>query len=289
MAISDNLGTQPSQAPRQDTKAEPELGASAEALLDYIYPAAGGFFLLLVWEIGTRVFSVPAFLLPPPSKVFATMVEYADILLMHSLTTLWEIVLGLVVSALVGVPLAVLIVYSRPFERVLYPLLVFSQTIPKIALAPLFVVWFGYALVPKVIMAFLVSFFPIVIDTVVGLKSVPEEMVDLSRSMGFGRLESFAKIMFPHALPNVFGGLKVAATLSVVGAVVGEFVGAQRGLGYLLVLSGGNLETALVFAAIVVLAIIGIALFMLIELIERLTIPWHTSIRRGEDRAMASL
>src|SRR5206468_6341696 len=146
-----------------------------------------------------------------------------------------------------------------------------------VAIAPLFLVWFGVGVMPKVLVAFLISFFPIVIDAAVGLRSMPAEMRDLARSMGATRLQIFTRFRLPTSLPYLFSGLKVAATLAVAGAVVGEFVGADKGLGYLLLVTNSNMETALMFAAIVALTIIGLALFYAVEFLESLLIPWHVT------------
>jgi len=166
----------------------------------------------------------------------------------------------------------------------LYPLLVASQTVPKVAIAALFIVWLGFGFLPKIIIAFLVAFFPIVISTVVGLKSTPVEMLHRGRIVGFSSWQMFRKISFPRGLPEIFAGLKVAMTLAVVGAIVGEFVGASEGLGYLLMFGTAQMQTPLVFAAIVFLILIGVISFALIQWCERLAIPWHVSIRRDELR-----
>jgi NitT/TauT family transport system permease protein len=226
--------------------------------------------LLAAWQIAVVALEIPRFLLPGPIEIVEEMVEQADLLWTHGLVTLGEVVAGFGLSVAIGIPLAVLISYSRVFERTIYPLLVSSQTIPKVAIAPLFIVWFGFGITPKILITFLIAFFPIVIDTVVGLRSTPQEMFYLVRSMGASAWQTFWKIRFPNALPSIFGGLKVAITLAVVGAIVGEFVGADQGLGYLIQIANGNLDTRLLMASIVVLALVGIGLFLVIEWIERL-------------------
>jgi NitT/TauT family transport system permease protein len=158
-------------------------------------------------------------------------------------------------------------------------LLVFSQSVPKIAIAPLFVVWFGFGIIPKVIAAFMLGFFPIVVSTVMGFKSVDPDMLDLARSMKASRLATFMRISLPQALPSIFAGLKVSITLAVVGAVVGEFVGSNSGIGYLLQIANGNFDLPLMFAALTVLSAIGVLLFVAIDVVERLLIPWHASQR----------
>jgi NitT/TauT family transport system permease protein len=238
----------------------------------YVLPLAAIIGILVAWQAATVVWDIPRFLLPGPIEVGETIIVRWESLLRHGIVTLYEIVLGFGLSVVVGIPLAVAISYSSTFERTVYPLLVSSQTIPKVAIAPLLLVWFGFGITPKVLITFLIAFFPIVIDTVVGLKSTPREMEWLARSMGAGHWQTFWKIRLPHALPNIFGGLKVAITLAVVGAIVGEFVGADSGLGYLIQVANGQLDTRLLMAAIVVLSFIGVALFLLIEQVERIAI-----------------
>jgi NitT/TauT family transport system permease protein len=194
-----------------------------------------------------------------------------------TVATLW----GFALSALFGIPVAMLIAGSKTVEDFVYPLLVFSQSIPKIAIAPLFVVWFGFGLLPKVLSAFLLGFFPVVVSAVQGFKSVDPDMLDLVRALQANRWQMFRIVSLPHALPSIFAGLKVSITLAVVGAVVGEFVGANSGIGFLLQRSIGNFELPLMFAALVVLALIGVVLFWIIDLVERLLIPWHASQRHN--------
>lgn len=243
------------------------------------YPVVVVIALLVLWEIGARTLGVPEFILPPPSRIAESLMQHAPVLFNHGLISTWEIVLGFALSIVVGVPLALAIFLWPPFARSVYPILVSSQAIPKAAVAPLFVVWFGFGLLPKVLIAFLIAFFPIVINTVVGLASIEPEKIQLARSMGFGSTQTFFKIRLPNALPAIFGGLKIAITLAVVGAIVGEFVGGDSGLGYLLMQANGSMDTPLLFAGLFGLTVIGVALFLLVELAERLAIPWHTSAR----------
>ncbi len=193
--------------------------------------------------------------------------------------TLCEILWGFGLATAVGIPLAVVIVVSPGLERALYPLLVASQSVPKIAVAPLLIFWAGLGLFPKVLVAFLIAFFPVVIDTVAGFRSVEPEVLHLARSMGASERRVFLKIRLPHAMPHIFAGLKVAVTLAVVGAIVGEFIQADRGLGYALLQANGTFNTRLAFATILVLAAIGVVLFVAVERLERLSIPWHVSQR----------
>ena len=231
--------------------------------------------LIGVWEVGVRVLGTAEYVLPAPSRVASELYVERSVLLENTWITLYESLLGLLLSVLVGLPLAILIVYSKTFERTVYPLIVSSQTIPKVAIAPLLIFWFGFGVTPKVLVAFSIAFFPLVVSSVVGLSSAPREMIYLVRSMGAGTVQTFAKIRFPYALPSIFAGLKVAATLCVVGAIVGEFVGSSGGLGYIVLVAQGVLNARLIFAAIVMMAVIGLVLFYGVVLLERLVVRWH--------------
>ena len=235
------------------------------------------------WEVACRALDVKTYLLPTPSRIWEELVRQGPNLVEHTWITTYEMLLGFILAAVVGVLLAVLIVASPTFDRGIMPVLIFSQTVPKIAIAPLFIVWFGFGPTAKVLVAFLICFFPIVIDTAVGLRSVSPDMLNLARSMGASWWDVFLKIRLPTALPYIFSGLKVAITLAVVGAVVGEFVGATKGLGYILLKANGELQTPLLFAAIAVLTAIGIVFYYVLEGAEHLLIPWHVS-RRGQEQ-----
>jgi NitT/TauT family transport system permease protein len=237
------------------------------------YPIGMTVVLIALWEIAARVFSFPPYLLPAPSAIIESMDTNAVVLIKQSVVTTVEILLGFALSVVVGVPLALAIFLWKPFARTVYPLLISSQAVPKVAIAPLFLVWFGFGLVPKVLIAFLIAFFPVVINTAMGLASVEREKIYLAQSMGLGAVATFFKIQLPTALPSIFAGLKISITFAVVGAVVGEFVGGQGGLGYLLLIANGNMDTALLFAGIVALTALGIVMFALIGLVERLVLP----------------
>ncbi len=191
--------------------------------------------------------------------------------------TTQEIVAGYLVAVVVSIPLALSVAYSRFMENAVYPIIVFLQIIPKIAIAPLFIIWFGFGFGPKVLIVFLLSFFPIVVASIAGFKSTDPDIMDFARTTGAGGWKLFAKIRLPQALPQIFTGLKVGAALSATAAVVAEFVASDKGLGYLLLQYNGNLDTPMVFATIVLLSLIGLAVYYAVELIERFTIPWHVS------------
>jgi len=235
--------------------------------------------LIVLWQVVIWVFRIPPYLIPAPGKVVGQLVEQWPTLLRQAVPTTWATLGGFALSIAFGIPMALVIAYSRTVESYVYPLLVFSQSVPKIAIAPLFVVWFGFGLIPKVISAFMLGFFPVVVSTVMGFKSVDADMIDLARSMKASRLATFMRISLPQALPSIFAGLKVSVTLAVVGAVVGEFVGSNSGLGYLLQIANGTFDLPLMFAALTVLSMIGVLLFVAVDVVERWTIPWHVSHR----------
>lgn len=237
--------------------------------------------LLVLWDVAVRLFRIPPYLIPAPWDVVLAFRNEGGELLAQAVPTTIATLGGFLLSALFGIPVAMLIAGSRPVEAYVYPLLVFSQSIPKVAVAPLFVVWFGFGIMPKVISAFLLGFFPVVVAGVQGFKSLDTDMRDLARSMKASWLQTFRMVSLPHALPAIFAGLKVSVTLAVVGAVVGEFVGANSGIGFVLQRSIGNFELPTMFAALVILALIGVILFWLVDLIERMAVPWHAS-QRGE-------
>ena len=235
--------------------------------------------LIIGWDLCIRLFKIPPYLVPTPWQVVEQLFKEWPMLWREALPTLYATLGGFVLSALVGVPVAMWIAYSRLVESFVYPLLVFSQSVPKVAIAPLFVVWFGFGVIPKVIAAFLLGFFPVIVATVQGFKSIEPDVIDLARSMGASPLKVFIKFRLPQAMPAIFSGLKVSVTLAVVGAVVGEFVGSNSGLGYVLQKANGTFDLPLMFAALVILSMIGVLLFLVLELIERWVLPWHASQR----------
>src|SRR5690349_14014799 len=277
--MSDSPPISATPPPIDDVEASVERRRAARAararVSAVVAPTAVVIALIVLWEAGTRAFGVPVFLLPPPSAVVGAMIKHAALLGAASGVTTLEIVLGFALSIAVGIPLALMIFLWPPFARAVLPLLISSQAMPKVAVAPLFLVWFGFGLVPKVLIAFLIAFFPVVINTAVGLAAIEPEKIHLARSMGLGAWDTFFKIRLPDALPAIFAGLKISITLAVVGAVVGEFVGGDAGLGYLLMVANGSMDTQLLFAGIVCLTILGIGLYVAVELAERLAIPRH--------------
>lgn len=248
----------------------------------YAWPIGTALALFVAWEAIARIGAISPLLLPPPSEVVATIVRKFPVLMHMSAITAGEFLLGFALSVVVGLPLGALIVYARPVELAVYPLLVAFQSMPKAALAPIFVVWLGVGITSKILIAFAIAFFPIVIDTAIGLRSAAPETVHLVRSMGANAFQVFWYVRFPNALPAIFGGLKVASTLAVVGAIVGEFVSADKGLGYLVLVANGELDTRLVFACVLMLSLLGIAFYFIIEAVERVVVRWHVSARQLE-------
>jgi len=238
--------------------------------------------LFLLWEFGVRLFGIKEYLLPPPTKVWSEFLKRYDTVMGGAWVTTTEILAGYLLAVVVSVPLALSIAYSRFMEQAIYPVIVFLQIIPKIAIAPLFIIWFGFGFAPKLLLVFLLSFFPIVVSSIVGFKSVDPDVMDFARTTGAGGWRLFLKIRLPQALPHIFTGLKVGAALSATAAVVAEFVASDKGLGYLLLQYNGQLETPMVFAIIVLLSLIGLAVYYAVEIIERLAIPWHVSQQSAE-------
>jgi ABC-type nitrate/sulfonate/bicarbonate transport system permease component len=231
--------------------------------------------LLAIWELTVRVAGVPGYILPPPSRIATTFVLRFPLLWGHTVVTIAEIALGLLLGGAAGFLLALAIVYVPILEWALHPLIVASQMVPVFAIAPLLIVWLGYGLWPKVVVAALIGFFPMAMNGIDGLRSANAETVDLFRSLGATRWQIFVKLRLPGSLPALFTGWKIGATLSVVGATIGEWIGARRGLGFLMLQSNALLRTDVVFAAILALAIVGLLLFGVVRIIERWALRWR--------------
>jgi ABC-type nitrate/sulfonate/bicarbonate transport system permease component len=238
--------------------------------------------LVVLWELAVRALAVPSYLLPAPSDVWAAFLHTRGTLPLHIRTTLGEAVIGLAVAAVAGAALAGVIASVGLVRRVLYPLLVLTQNIPLVVLAPLLVVWFGFGMLPKVIVVALIGFFPVVVSTVDGLRGADREMVDLVRSMGASRFQVLRTVRIPSAIPSFFAGLKVGAAYAVIGAVIGEWVGASSGLGLFITRSQTAFRTDQVFVAIAVVSTMSIALFGAVQALAWLAMPW-THRHDGED------
>jgi len=235
--------------------------------------------LLLLWQLATWVFEPSAFILPDPIAIGRALIQNPGMYLVNTYYTAANTLEGFGLSVIIGFGLALGIVYSRFLEATVYTTLVAINSMPKVALAPLFVVWMGTGQASKIAMSFLVALFAIVIDAVLGLRTLDTEIIDLGRSMRSSELKLLWKIRLPNAMPSLFAGMKVAIGLSLVGVLVGEFVSAQRGLGYVIMSAQGAFDTPRVFVAILLLSLLGTILFHTIVLIERRVIPWHVSQR----------
>jgi len=241
----------------------------------WLWPAMLLAGLLLVWEAAVRVNDTPRWMLPPPSAIIDSFHNDWRMLLEHTQVTLVEVLLGFGLALVAGIACGIAIDSSAILRRAIYPLIIASQTIPMVALAPLMLIWFGYGLLPKILITALIGFFPIAVNTVDGLRSGDREMLALLRSMGASGGQRFRMVRVPAAMPLIFSGARIAITFCVIGAVFAELVGASQGLGYLMERSAAQFQTSRVFACIVILALMGIGLFSLIALIERLALPWR--------------
>jgi NitT/TauT family transport system permease protein len=230
---------------------------------------------LLFWEGACRVFAIPEFALPAPSVILDILVERHELFWRHSLVTFYETIAGFAIAVVFGVIAAAVIVMVPSLADIIMPILLISQLVPKVAIAPLLLIWFGYGLTPKIFIAFLIAFFPIVVNTASGLAAVEKPLLDLARSLEATRFQIFRKLRLPSALPELFSGMKIAMTLAVIGAIIGEFVGGSAGLGYLIIVANSELNTPLAFAALLLLSAGGIALYALVEAAERFFVPWN--------------
>ena len=238
--------------------------------------------LLAAWQIVCDVFAVPDFLLPSPLVIVQKIAEIPDRMLLHLAATLEEVLVGFALATLGGVFLASITAHSRLLSRTLFPLLVVSQTVPTVAIAPVLVIWVGPGDIARYTVVFLIAFFPVVVNTTAGLLQVDKELIDLVRGLNASRWKIFTKIRLPNALPHIFTGMRISIALSVIGAVVAEFVAATEGLGYLVFSGATNMDTKLVFAAVVLLGTMGIILFQLVRLAQTWAVPWAQKTREGE-------
>ncbi len=271
----------------QQTKAglRARLGASLTAHWRTILGFA---IMLLLWEVLVRALGIKLYILPPPSTVIVTLWTKRATLGTAAWYTAQPMLIGYGCAVLIGVALALSFAVSRLIESIVYPQIVFLQIIPKIAIAPLFMIWFGYGLTSKVLIVFLLSFFPVVVSAVQAFRSMDPDIRDLARITGASPLRMFFRVQVPHALPTMFTGFKVAAALASTAAVVAEFVSSDRGLGYLLVDYTNRFDTPGVFAAILLLSVMGLTLYAVVEAIERISIPWHVSQRIDAGMATAT-
>lgn len=242
----------------------------------YVFPGVTLVFFFFLWEFIVRAWDIQRFILPAPSEIWKEMTLLPGYLLKNTWVTLEETILGFLLSVVVGIPLATAIAMNRFLQNTIYPLIIWFQAIPKVAIAPIFLIWMGVGIHTNVLIGFTIAFFPIVVSTATGLHAVEPEMLDLVRSLSGTKFQEFRMIRFPGALPFIFTGLKVSVTLSVIGAVIGEFVGAEEGLGVLILQAGDQLRTAFSFASLFVLSAIAMILFGFVALMEKILIPWHS-------------
>ncbi len=236
---------------------------------------------IILWEMLTSYFHiVPAYLLPAPSVIVKEMFKPGTNLLKHTGVTLTEILAGYSLGTLVGFASALIIVYSPLLRRIVYPLMLLSQFVPKLAIAPLLIVWFGFSITPKVIVTALICMFPILIDTVVGMESSDPRLLDLMHTYDATRWQVFYKVRLPTAIPQIFAGLKVGITLATIGAIVAEWISADAGLGYLIVFALGFFQIERLFAALVMITLVGLLLFFLIVVLEKAVAPHQPTVTR---------
>jgi len=273
--MSEDRTTQAPPARRRRRRPSMVWRVARETLPAWVFVA-----LIAAWWAAVWILKVPAFLLPPPEDVLPRIWESRQSLTNHSLVTIQEIVMGFALSVLTAIPIGLLIALSPTAKRMLYPLLVFIQLVPKIAVAPLFVVWLGFGLTSKVMLTLLLTFFPLLLASIAGFQILDQRLLYLTRSMGATTWQTFRYLRFPAALPVIFGGLKTSATIAATAAIVAEFVGSNKGLGYVLLQGTANLDTTLVFAVLFLLTIIGLALNTIVEVVEYVITPWQ----RGQAR-----
>jgi NitT/TauT family transport system permease protein len=228
----------------------------------------------VLWEVVVRLFQIPSFLIPAPSAIWQEFTSRVELYANHTWITLYETLLGFLLAVVLGILAAIAIVYSRVLQSVVYPVILILQIVPKVAVAPLLLIWVGYGLQSKAVIALLVAFFPVVVSTATGMRAADPELLDLVKVLKGSRWQEFVKIRFPYSLPFIFSGLKVAITLAVIGAIIGEFVGGNEGLGYLIVIANAELKTAMSFSSFILLSVMGLVLFGLIVVLERLMVPW---------------
>ena len=247
---------------------------SPRGLLTRLSPLLCALGLLAGWQLWVVVGHVAPYLVPAPTRIIGAFIGARDLLGPHVVTTTAEALLGLAAGAGTGVVLAIILASVVTVRRMLYPLLVASQTVPMVVLAPLLVLWFGYGMTPKVVVVALIVFFPVVVSTVTGLAGVDPEMVDLVRSMGSSRWDVLRTVQLPAAVPAFFAGLRISAAYAVAGAVIGEWVGAEKGLGVFIDRSRASYAVDRIFVAVAVIALLSMALFAAVQYAARLASPW---------------
>jgi len=249
---------------------------------DAVYPLSAALGLIVIWYLSVSLLSIPEYLIPGPFAVIEEVISKAPFLLKHTLITLYETLAGFFLALVFSVVASVAVVWWRPVEKAVMPLMVFLQTVPKVSIAPLFIIWFGFGCFPKIIISFLLAYFPIVIEMITGLRDIEPEVLDLSKSMSATSTQIFTKIRIPNSLPYFFTGLRLGALLALVGAIVAEFLGSGEGLGYLVIYANDRLDTRFLFAVLLVMLLLGKLAYSIVEWVEQHAIAWHVSMREKE-------
>jgi len=252
-----------------------KIFSSLEFLLRYKYTMITPIIFLAGWEILTSYFKVPFYILPPLSEIFKELLNPSLHWPIHIKATLYEVLLGFILAVVLGIFLAIIIEWSDALRQMILPWLVFINTLPKVAVAPLFLVWFGYGTLPTTLLTFLICFFPITINTATGLERVDPELIDLLRSLRATKSQIFVKIRLPNSLPMIISGLKVSSTMAVIGAIIGEFIASSEGLGYLIVTAQISVSTDVIFAAIIYISVMGLCFFGIVVVIEKILSYMH--------------
>lgn len=255
---------------------------------DIVYPGMAVALFLLFWHLAVVAFRLPPSFLPSPVTAFSKVFRSYDTFVTHGLVTVTEILGGFGLSVVVGVATAFVMAWSRTLDKTISPILVFLQTIPSISVAPLLIIWFGFSMTPKIIVSFLMAYFPIVIATLAGMNAVETDMIDLVRSMSGSKWQIFRKGRLPNSLPYFFSGAKVAVAFATSGAIVGEYLGSDHGLGYLIVVANSDANSELLFGTVIVVSAIGVSFFWLIRRVENICIPWHVAFREQAERRVIS-
>jgi len=251
---------------------------------DSAYPIVTTLAILVLWQLSIVLFSVPDFILPGPLVIIKAFFGHLGLLSQHTLVTVYETLAGLLLAVVFSIFVSIVIVWSRGVEKTLVPLMVFLQTTPKIAIAPLFIVWFGCGYTPKIIISFWLAYFPIVLAMTTGLRDIQPEMIDLTKSMSATTWQTFIKVRIPNSLPHFFSGLKLGGLVAMLGSITGEFVGSDAGLGYLITMANHNNDVKLLFSVLIVLVLLGRLIYGATVLTERRAISWHVVLRAEEEK-----
>jgi NitT/TauT family transport system permease protein len=260
---------------QESHSSENTLSASLRSAAGYYLPSALVILsMFLLWQLVVEILQVKEYILPSPLSALKTLGKANYQWSVNFLATLYAVLGAFVLSAVLGVALAIVIVWNDMLMRTIMPILVLFNTLPKVALAPLFVIWLGYGIWPNIVIGTTIAFFPMVVNTAVGLAAAEPEMLELVRALQASRWQIFVKIRFPNALPYIFTGLKLNATMSVIGAIVGEFVASERGLGSLIITGGVTMETPMIFASLMLISALGLALYGVVVAVEQVVAPW---------------